>query len=506
MTSHNHGVGVDRRYQTLPLSAGVSSARRARGTVPSNSTPTCEESIHYPVFNPRDPRHNPTAHTSSWLEDNYYPSETSKLPGSMNWMQSLSKRSLRKARPVPKSLLSSTSAEASPLQERTEGSSNLPTSVLTETVPNTLPPVLSDENSIEPESSPSSKHENRSGCNSITSKLQTSDNIEPKSSLTSSSSSESGIPPTTAAASTSSGCVSSPVDESKSAEVEETGDQLLVADSSPSSDYPSGHENPESHAPVEEGTAVRHSRESDASEVKDIDLMMDSLGALDHLNSQSGQTPCRDEQVDEHDINRPTASPGHASTESGTPADVSNVERESSHINLGRQSDSIRLQVQTGRWNRHLPARLGGTNLVDPPDFFRDQAAWSNRPSEDCTTTDITSESNILWTPVDNAELTSLASLGDEYFLVDGKTDGFYPDRGDNPTKAERRLVGDSSMGSGYGLDRNSSAQTQDIPETFEPVEPVHLRLRPCPRDRDTSDSADDYQVTYPLFMRYYLS
>lgn len=61
--------------------------------------PTCEERVHYPVFNPHDPRHNPTATSVPWIRSDYDMSEESSgTQNTARWVQSLPQRSLRKAR------------------------------------------------------------------------------------------------------------------------------------------------------------------------------------------------------------------------------------------------------------------------------------------------------------------------------------------------------------------------------------------------------------------------
>ncbi|PYI13406.1 hypothetical protein BO86DRAFT_375338 [Aspergillus japonicus CBS 114.51] len=65
-----------------------------RLTAPS---PACEESIHYPVFNPRDPRHNPDVIASPWLNDDYDLSQQTASPRTSRWIQDLPRRSLRRA-------------------------------------------------------------------------------------------------------------------------------------------------------------------------------------------------------------------------------------------------------------------------------------------------------------------------------------------------------------------------------------------------------------------------
>lgn len=59
--------------------------------------PTCQERIHYPVFNPLDPRHNPEISTS-WWRPNKQQSSTSGSHNPKEWVQSVSKRTLHKAR------------------------------------------------------------------------------------------------------------------------------------------------------------------------------------------------------------------------------------------------------------------------------------------------------------------------------------------------------------------------------------------------------------------------
>ena len=66
---------------------------------PPTPSPTCEERIHYPVFNPHDPRHNPAATFPLWIRNDYRDSEdSSDTLSTARWMQSLPQRSLRKAR------------------------------------------------------------------------------------------------------------------------------------------------------------------------------------------------------------------------------------------------------------------------------------------------------------------------------------------------------------------------------------------------------------------------
>ncbi|PYI05237.1 hypothetical protein BO78DRAFT_387916 [Aspergillus sclerotiicarbonarius CBS 121057] len=95
MDSQGQDSGPTRRRQSLSLSLAIrpSVSRRNRLSIPP---PNCEESIHYPVFNPRNPRHNPSVASSPWHQDDYYLPEPSNSSRSIRWMQSLPKRSLRK--------------------------------------------------------------------------------------------------------------------------------------------------------------------------------------------------------------------------------------------------------------------------------------------------------------------------------------------------------------------------------------------------------------------------
>ncbi|PKX98789.1 uncharacterized protein P174DRAFT_467876 [Aspergillus novofumigatus IBT 16806] len=86
--------------QTLSSSLALRSPLRSRNRIERPATPptSCEELTHYPVFNPRDPRHNPAASASLWLQSDYYRSQASRTQNSVSWMQDLPRRSLRKAR------------------------------------------------------------------------------------------------------------------------------------------------------------------------------------------------------------------------------------------------------------------------------------------------------------------------------------------------------------------------------------------------------------------------
>ena len=63
----------------------------------TDTLPTCQERIHYPLFNPQDPRHNPAIADPTWRrQDSQTSSSDSQRPSS--WVYDLPMRSLRKAR------------------------------------------------------------------------------------------------------------------------------------------------------------------------------------------------------------------------------------------------------------------------------------------------------------------------------------------------------------------------------------------------------------------------
>ncbi|GFG23425.1 hypothetical protein IFM61606_03306 [Aspergillus udagawae] len=96
MTSEDLTIGK----QTLSSSLVLRSPFRSSNRIERPATPpaSCEELAHYPVFNPRDPRHNPAASAPLWLQSDYYRPQASRTQNSVSWMQDLPRRSLRKAR------------------------------------------------------------------------------------------------------------------------------------------------------------------------------------------------------------------------------------------------------------------------------------------------------------------------------------------------------------------------------------------------------------------------
>ncbi|KAJ5907461.1 hypothetical protein N7495_000143 [Penicillium taxi] len=70
--------------------------RRLSFISPAGQLPTCEEKIHYPIFDASDPRHSFSPPESSRRQENFSSSsESQKQP---NWVQQLPRRSIHKAR------------------------------------------------------------------------------------------------------------------------------------------------------------------------------------------------------------------------------------------------------------------------------------------------------------------------------------------------------------------------------------------------------------------------
>ncbi|KAJ5143884.1 uncharacterized protein N7515_002671 [Penicillium bovifimosum] len=85
-----------RRFSTLS-SVFRSKPKDRASCIPDavQAEPTCLESIHYPVYNPLDPRHNPEVVSTSWRRSHSSASETSTP---ISKIQTITRRSLHKAR------------------------------------------------------------------------------------------------------------------------------------------------------------------------------------------------------------------------------------------------------------------------------------------------------------------------------------------------------------------------------------------------------------------------
>ncbi|GAD95943.1 hypothetical protein AOR_1_1146054 [Paecilomyces variotii No. 5] len=100
--------------------------------------------------------------------------------------------------------------------------------------------------------------------------------------------------------------------------------------------------------------------------------------------------------------------------------------------------------------------------------------------------------------------------LRDEYFLVDGKSNGNPPGRGDDRIRAEKRIVSDGSIHSGPGLDRDPGVRAHFIPQMIGPGSPrrrVASRREDQARvERNGTDSTDEYISTYRILRQRFRS
>lgn len=131
-----------------------------------------------------------------------------------------------------------------------------------------------------------------------------------------------------------------------------------------------------------------------------------------------------------------------------------------------------------------------------------DEAEYSSHYTRDSVTSpgarSRISMSNSAWSPIDE-EILFPNIWRDEYYMVDGKTSGYYPDRGDQPVKATwRRVVDDGSIHSGPGLDRTPSSRVHVselmTPMTFPRASQPNARPR---REREGSEPTEDYISRY---------
>lgn len=141
-------------------------------------------------------------------------------------------------------------------------------------------------------------------------------------------------------------------------------------------------------------------------------------------------------------------------------------------------------------------------------DLSSDQSTHLNYRSDEGTTTERTSLSINQWSPVDNNDDWLPLSFRDEFFLVDGKTNDFRHDRGDNnATKTEKRIPSDGSINSGLDVNRYfPSRGNRFVPEIIGPGGPLLRRVSRPRIERVHSDSTDEYIPAYPVFPRRYRS
>ena len=103
--------------------------------------------------------------------------------------------------------------------------------------------------------------------------------------------------------------------------------------------------------------------------------------------------------------------------------------------------------------------------------------------------------------PIDE-EVFFSGFLRDEYYMADGKTSSYYPDRGDLPVKAARRVIGDGSIYSGPGLSRAASCRTHEMAEMMPAgtVRPSQAAVRALVRSEEIepADESTEEQQAQP--------
>ncbi|KAI9375335.1 hypothetical protein BJX61DRAFT_539893 [Aspergillus egyptiacus] len=527
-------------FQAVPFAASTRSSRRRRSRLsgPTVLPSACEESAHYPVFNPEDPRHNPAIRTSACLEDANGLSETIQPTGSIRWMQSLPGRSLRRAR-------SGLQALRSGLHRRSGNQS-----ADSDTAINGVWPSSSDsaEGSSEPRECPFSstvseasteedfnfgtdlyrighkypgfKHELNKDMGTspcipcpdppLVFPVETLPSACPRGAL-------SIAPEAPDMASNDDDDMSAPIGVGQRTEtpaataVPKTVDETIE---SPVQVRPSNSPLTDSHeivSPLRETAPVASSAQVQDIAMYEVVAEESTDGCNSNASSSSmlcqvdsHQTPCDEAQTDpEPDGTHTTCVPVveitrvgsiGGETEPAVGVEEAPVDKPTVTVSEGELGDLMDvdylLSVDT----------LGRSEACE--NKTRDKEPSPNSLSEEQLNDPVSPR-----LPTEKSDRASLLSLRDEYFLVDGKSTEFRPDRPDTALKGERRFTGDGGMYSGPGLDRNHSIRTHEIPEIVGPGGPIAIPSPRQPRrDREGSDSTDEYLITYSLLHRHYFS
>ncbi|KAL3490535.1 hypothetical protein BJX62DRAFT_137918 [Aspergillus germanicus] len=528
---------------TFPVSIRSSRRRRSRLSGPPTPPSACEESAHYPVFNPEDPRHNPTLRANEWPDDANGLSQTAHPTGSRHWMQSLPGRSLRRARSGLQALRSGlhrrsvhqtsdgevvTNGVLWPSSDSAEASSDQHERRFSSTV---------SEASTE-EDYDFGTHLYRTGCN-YPGLSDDIDDMHP-SPLTSlpTSSTEAGRPLTNGLYPTPEDSPGedlspvtpdsdnpSPTDAHHGVQDEQTAVNPATTSSSTPPDE-------EFESPVESLSSIGSLISGISDAAIPLDETMADPSAGDGLQTSESIVPVEETDVTSvFCVTSPTASENPHTTQ--TPDDESAIEEEAGELaakdtsvpesphtdNIADDTGSLHeeetvLECQLN--NVAVPeVALGDIgdlnyfltlNRLDDSDLSGSKSSDED-PSPNSLSEDDANGPISPWIPLDKGDRTSLLSLRDEYFLVDGKSTDLRPDRGNNPIKRERAFSGDGGLHSGPGLDRALSLRTQEIPEIIGPGGPMGLPSPlPLRGDREGSDSTEEYLVTYSLLHRHYFS
>ncbi|KAL4863861.1 hypothetical protein BDV12DRAFT_20913 [Aspergillus spectabilis] len=560
MVSSDDDCG-DASPQLLSFSISIrSSRRRSRLAKPPTPPPACEESAHYPVFNPEDPRHNPTLRRSVCLEEIDSLPTTAHSTGSMRWMQGLPGRSLRRARSGLHALRSG--LHRRPVQG-TDGD---------HVINGLWPSSDSAEGSTDPNErlfsstvSEASTEEDydfgtdlyRTGCNYPDKKNKTSKDTGAPSSTPHptpaplpaplpASSMEIHrplVPPVQSAPTAPSDeAVPSPCTDPNTTIVDDIpaatlDDQWTVISAEVSESWaadeelhPTILELPSPNPSIPEAVAsldeTGPESPSDDTQIPHVAAEETKMCCVSYSSSNAshqsrvGHIPCGlVEFIERREDNYSSGASSSKSTKAR--ADEENIDlspdtetalpdvraEDSMQTNfsideqhIGDTAPTVELGNLRGMEYYLSLDTLAGNDT--PESKISDEEPSPNSLDDDDRNAQLSP-----WLPTDKGERTSLLSLRDEYFFVDGKSTDLRPDRGDNPIKGERGFTGDGGLYSGPGLDRNVSIRTQEIPEIIGPGGPIGMPSpRPFRRDREGSDSTEEYLVTYSLFQRHYFS
>ncbi|KAL2872509.1 uncharacterized protein BJX67DRAFT_11441 [Aspergillus lucknowensis] len=528
-----------------------SSGRRGRLSRPPTPPCECEERIHYPVFNPADPRHNSALRTSAWPDGTNNLAQIAHPVGPRRWMQTLPGRSLRRARSGLQALrsgfyrrpahqnidgdnaingawpsssdsaegssdrhdnrFSSTVSEAS-TEEDYDFGTNLyrtdcnhrdsgegmaryagPSSHIPRPHPG-LTPASSAGADTPPvhlieATTPACSREDLSAAvadldhaNHDDGARANADNQRMGENITST------VPPSTAAKENPNPPVQSPPNSSATpANAQNPAGALVEADTSPSAAEIRIISEPQVVVEETNTTPISGSPSSGRSQLRQIDQApyegikvaeeVEETPATGILTLECFQTENTREDAE--------STPGVGKVPENL---LDNVVPEVALGDFGDMSHILSLNPLDGGV---LTESTGNDEVSGPTSQIEDEANTLLNP----------------WLPLDKGDRSSLLSMRDEFFLVDGKSTDLRPDRGDNPLKGERAFTGDGGLYSGPGLDRDLSIRTQEVPEIIGPGGPTGLtNPRPLRRDRDGSDSTEEYLVTYSLLHRHYFS
>ncbi|KAL4943200.1 hypothetical protein BDV06DRAFT_221445 [Aspergillus oleicola] len=582
----------DTSPQIVPFPVSVRSSRRRRSRLsrPLSPPSACEESVHYPVFNPEDPRHNPTLGRVVLERADSLP-QTAQAAGSIRWMHGLPGRSLRRARSGLQALRSGLHRHPSRSADDDHTSSGLWSS--SDSAEGSSDPRERFFSSTVSEASTEEDYDfgtglYRTGCNSPRPKngggkdistLTSPSNLGPLPSLNTAADMPLLLPmETIISASTNE---SSPTTErsptpEKSPTAEKwttTTERSPTTENSPDTERSTATEGLSSteRSPTAEGwsisTASNMPSPNDApvaglearlklfsaspsetltSNVAHQPLLPELPNRNSSLRDTSSTAACLSEPdqsilkdakdlhipIEETNMGCPSRTPSAPLRQSQveqvpcgetevvvrteeicSPGDSQPEDHQTECVAEDTEPTTV-VKKSSLNLNNTLPeVELGGLAgmeyylSLNTEGVSEESKTSDEEPSPDSLSDNDRNVPLSPWLPTDKPDRTSLLSLRDEYFLVDGKSTDLRPDRGDNPIKGERGFAGDGGLHSGPGLDRDLSIRTQEIPEIIGPGGPIGVPSpRSFPREREGSDSTEEYLVTYSLLHRHYFS